>query len=207
MIEIPFQDLNLLTKTQIKRASHIISHAFFNDPLMVFLFPITNERKQKLSLMMELLIRIGMKYGVVNTTSSNLEGVAIWLPSNKAKITPLMGLVNGGISYFFKIGSKIVKKQNRFYRLTYSKHNELMPSFHWYLSIIAINPLHQGKGYSKILFNSMFEQIDNQKLPCFLDTNNKNNVPIYKRFGFKIIEEYKIPDSDLRNWAMVRASK
>ena len=207
MIEIPFQDLNLLTKTQIKQASHIVSEAFFNDPLMIFLFPRVRERKNKLSLMMELLIRIGMKYGVVNVTSSNLEGVAVWFPSNKAKVTPIMGLLNGGFTYFFKIGSKIVKKQNKFYKFTYSKHKELLPSFHWYLSIIAINPLYQGKGYSKILFNSMFEQIDNQKLPCFLDTNNNNNIPIYKRFGFKIIEEYKIPNSSLINWAMVRASK
>ncbi|MFW9902435.1 MAG: GNAT family N-acetyltransferase [Candidatus Thorarchaeota archaeon] len=207
MIKISFRDLTLLTKNQIKQASHIISEAFFNDPLMTFLFPRTRERKYKLSLMMELLIRIGIKYGVVNVTSSNLEGVAVWLPSNKAKITPLMGLVNGGISYFFKIGSKIIKKQNKFYRFTYSKHKELMPLFHWYLSIIAINPSYQGKGYSKILLNSMFEQIDKQKLPCFLDTNNKNNIPIYKRFGFETIEEYEIPNSDLLNWVMIRASK
>ncbi len=204
MIRISLRDLTLLTKNQIKQASSIISKAFFNDPLMVFLFPKTKERSFKLSSMMELLIRLGMKYGIVHITSPNLEGIAIWFPSNRSKITPLMGLLNGGISYFFKLGSKAVKKQNQFYKYIYSKHKKLMTSFHWYLSIIGINPINQGKGYSNILFNSMFNQIDKQNLPCFLDTNNEKNLPIYNRFGFKIIEKYEIPDSNLINWAMIR---
>ncbi len=204
MVEISLRNLTLLAKNQIKQASHIISEAFFNDPLMVFLFPRKEERKSKLSSMMELLIRIGMKYGIVHTTSANLEGIAIWFPSNKAKITPFMGLLNGGIPYFFKLGSKVITKQNQFYKYIYSKHKKLMPSFHWYLSIIGINPKYQGRRYSNILFNSMFNQIDKQNLPCFLDTNNEKNLPIYKRFGFNIIEEYEIPDTNLVNWAMVR---
>lgn len=196
----------LLSKNQIKQASHVISEAFFNDPLMIYLFPLIKERKSKLSYTMELLIRIGIKYGIVHTTSPNLEGIAIWFPSNKAKITSLMGLLNGGFSYFFKLGSKAVKKQNDFYKFVYSKHKKLIPSYHWYLSIIGINPLEQGKGFSRVLFDSMFTQIDRQNLPCFLDTNNEKNLPIYERFGFKILEEYQIPDTNLVNWAMLRVS-
>jgi len=52
----------------------------------------------------------------------------------------------------------------------------------------------------------MFTHLDRQNLPCFLDTNNEKNLPIYERFGFKILEEYQIPDTNLVNWAMLRAS-
>jgi hypothetical protein len=197
-------NLILLAKKQIKPASTIICEAFFNDPLMLYLFPKPKKRKRKLKSMMELLLRLGRKYGVVYTTSPKLEGIAIWFPSNKAKITPLMGILNGGISYFFKTGSKAVKKQNRIYSYLYAKHKELMPSPHWYLSIIAIKPLYQGKGLFSVLFNLMFNQIDKQNLPYFLDTNNERNVPIYKRFGFKILEKYEIPTTNLLNWSMVR---
>jgi hypothetical protein len=182
----------------------MVGEAFFNDPLMVYLFPELNERKKKLRLMMELLVRIGTKYGIVHATSLKLEGVAVWFPSNKVKITPWMGLINGGISYFFKLGIKAVKKQNRLYNYTFSKHIKLMSSPHWYLSIIAINPSLQGKGLSRVLFNSMLYQIDQQKLPCFLDTNNEKNIQIYKRFGFRVIEEYQIPNTSIVNWAMIR---
>ena len=197
-------NLILLSKVQIKPASQIVSKAFFEDPLMLYLFPKPKERKRKLRLMMELLIRIGMKYGVVHATSLELEGIAIWFPSNKAKITPLMGLLNGGFSYFFKLGSKAVRKQNRIYNYIYSKHKKLLPSYHWYLSIIAINPVYQGMGFSRILLNSMFNQIDKQNISYFLDTNNKENISIYKRFGFRILEEYQIPDTRIINWAMRR---
>ncbi|MDX1797456.1 MAG: hypothetical protein R3255_02295 [Candidatus Lokiarchaeia archaeon] len=194
----------LLSKVQIKPASQIVSKAFFEDPLMLCLFPKPKERKRKLRLMMELLIRIGMKYGVVHATSLELEGIAIWFPSNKAKITPLMGLLNGGFSYFFKLGSKAVRKQNKIYNYIYTKHKKLLPSYHWYLSIIAINPVYQGMGFSRILLSSMFNHIDKQNISYFLDTNNKENVLIYKRFGFKILEEYQIPDTRIVNWAMIR---
>lgn len=197
-------DLILLSKDQIKPASYVISEAFFNDPLMLYLFPKAKERKRKLKSMMELLLRIGIKYGIVHTTSAKLEGIAIWFPSNKSKITTWMGLLNGGFSYFFKLGSKAVKKQNRLYNYILTKHMNLMPSYHWYLSIIGINPIYQGKGFSSVLFNSMFNQIDKQNLPFFLDTNNEENLPIYNRFGFRLLEEYQIPDTNVVNWAMIR---
>ncbi|MFX0024648.1 MAG: GNAT family N-acetyltransferase [Candidatus Hermodarchaeota archaeon] len=199
--------LMLLSKDQIKPASIIISKAFFRDPLMIYLFPESNGREQKLAYMMELLIRIGMNYGIVHVTSPKLEGIAIWFPSNNVKITPWMGILNGGISYFFKLGKKLVKRQNRIYNYINSKHRALFSSQHWYLSVIAIDPLFQGRGFSHILLNSMFIQIDKQNLATFLDTNNKENIPIYKKHGFKILEKYEIPNTKLINWAMIRDKK
>ncbi len=197
-------NLILLSKNQLKQASCVISEAFFNDPLMLYLFPKPKERKGKLGLMMDLLIRLGLKFGTVNATSSKLEGIAVWFPSNKAKITPMMGLLSGGFSYFFKLGKNAVKKQNRIYNYIYSKRKKLLPSKHWYLSIIGIRPKFQRKGLSSVLFSSMFNQLDNQNLPYFLDTNNEKNLPIYKRFGFRILEEYELPNTDIMNWAMIR---
>ena len=207
MVGIILSDLTSISPNQIKSASNVISKAFYNDPLMEYLFPELIDRKNKLPFMMELLLRIGIKYGIVHATSPKLEGIAIWFPSNKVKITPWMGILNGGISYFFKLGKKLVKKQNRIYNYINSKHRTLFSSQHWYLSVIAIAPLFQGSGFSHILLNSMFIQIDKQNLPIFLDTNNKENIPFYKKYGFKILEKYEIPNTDLINWAMIRDKK
>jgi len=204
MVGVILSDCTKLSKYQIKLASKVLSQAFHNDPLMLYLFPDSTERENKLPSMMELLLRIGIKYGIVHTTSPKLEGIAVWFPSNKAKVTTWMGLLNGGISYFFKHGSKAVKKQNRFYNYIYSVHKHLIPSHHWYLSIIGINPQCQGKGLSRVLFDSMLNKIDDQNIPCFLDTNNEKNLPIYARFGFKILKEYEIPGTSIVNWAMIR---
>jgi len=204
MVGIILSDLSSILPNQIGPASIVISKAFYNDPLMKYFFPNPKKRKSKLPLMMKLLLRIGIKYGIVYVTSLKLEGIAIWFPSNKAKITPWMGFLNGGLSYFFKLGSKAVKKQNRFYNYTNSMHYHLMPMYHWYLSIIGIDPYYQGMGLSYLLFDSMLNQIDKENLPCFLDTNNENNLSFYKRFGFKILKEYEIPGTSIVNWAMIR---
>jgi hypothetical protein len=174
---------------------------------MIYLFPIKKQRKWKLSSMMELLIRVGIRYGFVHTTSSNLEGIAIWFPSNRSKITTWMGLLSGGFHYFFKLGRKAIKRQKKFYKFLYSKHKKLMSVPHWYLSLIAVNPEYQNMGFSRVLFNRMFASIEKQCTPFFLDTNNENNIPIYRRFGFDILEEFDIPGTNLVNWAMIRDKK
>lgn len=204
MVGIILSDHTSISPNQTKRASIVISKAFYNDPLMEYLFPKPRDRKIKLPFMMELLLKIGIKYGIVHVTSPKLEGIAIWFPSNKATITLWMGFLNGGISYFFKLGIKAIKKQNRFYNYIYSMHKHLMPTYHWYLSIIGIDPLYQKMGFSHILLNWMLNQIDKDNLSCFLDTNNENNLAFYKRFGFKILKEYEIPDTKIVNWAMIR---
>jgi hypothetical protein len=50
----------------------------------------------------------------------------------------------------------------------------------------------------------MFVRTDKEHLPCYLSTQNERNVPIYMHFGFKIIEENKIPGSEVNTWAMLR---
>jgi ribosomal protein S18 acetylase RimI-like enzyme len=201
------KDPILLSRDQIKPATKIITEAFFNDPLMLYLFPKKKERIDKLSSMMELLVQIGVKYGLVHATSSNIEGIAIWFPPKNSKITSWMGFLCGGFRYYFKIGRKAIKRQNKFYKLIRLKHKKLIPSPHWYLSIIGVKPEQQGNGFSRFLVDSMFRSIDKHRLPCFLDTNNEDNLPIYKRLGFNILQEFEIPDTNLVNWVMIRENE
>jgi len=193
-----------LTEKDIKPAARMLVRAFYDNPVFVHYFPNSSKRENKLQLTFEFMIRDGIRNGEVYTTSSKLEGVSIWLTSEKARMTIWRVLRGGGISLFLKVGRKSVFKMIRVYNYIYSMHDRLAPFRYWYLSLIGVDPDHQGKGYGGILLKSMFSRIDKEGLPCYLDANDEKNVSIYKHYGFKVIKQYRIPRTNYDNWAMLR---
>ena len=77
---------------------------------------------------------------------------------------------------------------------------------HWYLSVIGVDPDHQGKGYGSKLIKPMLERIEKTGYPVYLETNFEGNVGLYEHLGFDLIDETKIPETEIMNWAMIRKS-
>jgi GNAT superfamily N-acetyltransferase len=91
-----------------------------------------------------------------------------------------------------------------FFEYVDSKHEELVSSPHWYLMLLGVDPEFQGKGYASLLLKGMLSQIDKERLPCYLETEKEENIQIYQHFNFKVIEEYTIPGTSVKLWAMLR---
>ena len=86
-------------------------------------------------------------------------------------------------------------------------HDRLVPPQHWFLQAIGVSPQYQGKGYASKLLRPMLLRIDKEGLPCYLETLEEQNVRLYEHFGFKVIEESNVPNTNLTNWAMLRDIK
>ncbi len=200
-------DLNNLVrlqKSQIKPAAEVLARAFYDDPIFVHFIPDASERKNKLPYLIRFLTRYGISHGEVYAISSNMEGVAVWIPSEKAARTQWRMMVNGGLSLYLKLGRKIVSRRRPVIDFISLIHRLHAPFRHWYLELIGIDPELQGKGYAGILLKAMLARLDRENVPCFLETQNGNNVPIYQHYGFKVVENVVIPGTKLRHWAMLR---
>ena len=88
-----------------------------------------------------------------------------------------------------------------------SVHARLAPFRHWFLQAIGVDPEFQGQGHAGRLMRPMLARIDEEHLPCYLETLEEQNVRVYEHFGFKVIEESGIPDTDLINRAMLRDAR
>ncbi len=55
---------------------------------------------------------------------------------------------------------------------------------HWYLSLIGVDPAHQGKGYGSALLTRSLQECDREQMPAYLESSNAKNVPLYARYGF-----------------------
>jgi len=193
-----------LTKAQVKPAAEMMARAFQDDSISAYFFPDVTERKNKMPYGFQSLIRYGLLYGEVYATSPNLEGAAVWLPSDRANMT-LWGIIRSDmLSMLFKIGLKNISRQRTLGEYTSSVHKRLVPFQHWYLQLIGVAPAYQGKGYASMLLKPMFARIDKEHLPCYLETQMEKNVPIYQHYGFKVVEEGKVPGSEVTLWSMLR---
>ena len=65
----------------------------------------------------------------------------------------------------------------------------------------------RGKGIGKKILTPMFNYLDQHNQDCYLETLLPINVDIYKKFGFELKEEVKVPNSDLTMYAMLRTAK
>ena len=66
---------------------------------------------------------------------------------------------------------------------------------HWYLPLIGIDPVHQRKGYGSALLQHALSQCDREHAPAYLESTNPVNVPLYERYGFKVLATIQIGSS------------
>lgn len=66
---------------------------------------------------------------------------------------------------------------------------------HWYLPMIGVDPSAQGRGCGSALLRRGLARCDADGLPAYLESTNLRNVPLYKRFGFKVVGQIKTKTS------------
>jgi len=193
-----------LKKDNVKTAGEVLGRALYNDPISLYIFPNDEERKEKLKYVFRVTTCIGVRYGEVYATSPNLEGIAIWMPYKRFKEKFSWVLRCGGLSMGIKLGLEAAKRSNPIRKFIEKVHVEIISDKHWYLNELGVDPLFQGKGYGSSLMRYMLKKIDEQGLPVYLETSLEKNVKYYEKFGFKLIKEALIPETDVNLWFLLR---
>lgn len=200
------QDLYKLNYVPLNKAAIVISRAFHNDPLYAYIIPDESERKKYFPYIFKAYIWYCLHYGEVYATSAEIEGVSLWVPSEFAYITPERSWECGDEVFFYRLGKNYLERLSI---TSYANevHEELLKEPHIYLMTIAVDPKFQRKGFGGKLLLPILDNLDKNKLKCYLDTNKESNLLFYKKFGFKVIKEFEIENTGLTNWSMVRFPK
>ncbi len=197
-------DLVQLNKRHIKPAAEVLGRAFQNYPLFEYSFPDELEREKIAIHFFQFILSYGIRYGEIYTTSPNLEGVAVWLTSDNYPMTFWRLIRSVPLSIILGLGREGGGRMRYPGEYIDAMHRRLAPFKHWFLQEIGVDPQFRGRGYAGKLLRPMFDRIDEEALPCYLETLDEQNVPLYERFGFKVVEKSIIPETRLTNWAMLR---
>jgi GNAT superfamily N-acetyltransferase len=66
---------------------------------------------------------------------------------------------------------------------------------HWYLPLIGVDPVHQGKGYGAALMQHALIPCDRDHTPAYLESSNPQNIPLYERHGFAVLGTIQVGTS------------
>ena len=105
-----FQNLLKINGYPLKRAGEVISRAFHDDPLYSYIIPGEDDRKKYFPYLFMAYIWYCLEFGEVYFTSSDLEGLALWLPSETAHLTPERVKQCGADPFFIRIGWDYLKR-------------------------------------------------------------------------------------------------
>jgi len=203
-VSTDLKDLVLLNKSHIKPATEVLARAFQSYLFSKYLFADELEREKRLPYFFQCVLKYCIRYGESYATSLNLEGVAVWLTSDNYPMTFGKLIRSVPLSTMFRLGRWGGDRMRNSGEYIDAVHERLAPFKHWYLHKIGVDPQFKGKGYASKLLRPMFARIDEEGLPCYLETWDEKNVPLYEHFGFRMVDKSAIPETNLTNWAMLR---
>ncbi|MGL6343456.1 MAG: GNAT family N-acetyltransferase [Waterburya sp.] len=156
-------DVCQLDQFQIATASEVAAKAFGDDPVFNYLIPDDLElRFQALTWLTSKAITYCAEYKYVYTTS-DLQGIAAWLPPGAFSSHPLqllqMALQLQLYTLPLKVGWNRLGRWLNFLSATEQAHQEDMGDLpHWYLGIMVVHPRFQGQGVGSRLLQPILQQ-------------------------------------------------
>lgn len=195
-------ELIRVPKPQGHSITTMLAEAFFDDPMFRYIIPDDNERRRVLPRIFQLNLAYACRFGEVYATPQD-AGAALWIPPGFAEITPWRMLQVGMFAAPFQINWRTLSKLMAVTEVMERMHKRMAPERHWYLSQIGVAPARQRQGMGGQLLAPMLARIDAAHLPCYLETTKAENVRLYERFGFVVVEEQASVRGGPGVWAMI----
>jgi len=206
-VNIPPDGLRRLTARDRSAAAEVAAKAFKDYVMLEYFYPDAPSRHAIAETFTFIAVAVCLKYGEVYTTPGTMKGIAAWLPPGKAPFGTWQLLRSVPLPVMFRFGRQGGSQMRSYGEYADNLHRELVPEPHWFLQLLGVDPDHRGQGVSSRLVKPMLERIDREGLPCFLDTNTEKNVAIYRRFGFELVSESKVPGTELPHYALLRKAR
>jgi ribosomal protein S18 acetylase RimI-like enzyme len=192
-----------LGMNDIDWATDLLTEAFLNEPPVPQLFhePL---RREQASYFMKCSCAYALLFGECHSTSQR-DGVALWLLPGKTAMTPGRMYQAGMLSAPFRLGLSAFSRFMGFAGHTDKFHKQAAPMPHYYLFALGVKPSAQGKGVGGLLLKNMLERIDREKMSSYLETQKESNVGLYQKYGFEVAAHGAFPKlKGLENWGMFR---
>lgn len=163
--------------TNRDRAVEIFSEAFMDDPVISWLLPSKQHRREVQPYMHGAFVDQALRSGRVQLVVG--RGAAVWItlkagetpygqPANSAEAEGLGTLLGTAATRLEALGNAVANR--------HPLHCD-----HVYLSTIGVVPEWQGHGIGAAMLT---EQLSDTHLPVYLEASDERNRKLYQRFGF-----------------------
>jgi GNAT superfamily N-acetyltransferase len=191
-------DVERVRPGDIQPLSRVLARAFRHDPFHRWLFPSERAWARRSHRTFALLLRESLARQTVLTTPGR-EGAAIWASPSDGRASAAAQIALAARMAWL-LGARFPLAMRGFRWILEAQPR---PPF-WYLGVVGTDPLHQGKGVGSALVAFPLARCDEQRLPVYLEASRPENVPFYRRFGFEVTEEIRMPRGGPSVFGMLR---
>jgi ribosomal protein S18 acetylase RimI-like enzyme len=183
-----------------------LTRAFFDDPGYGYAFPVVESRKRKLHWAFDIKLRLARHRNCQMLSDPQQRGLLVWWKPDQAPHATLWEEIRFGVlTSPFVLGLSTVMRVLPMDRALLSRHQlvlEMGP--HAYIELFAVDPAAQGAGVGSRLMRQALAHIDAASVPAYLFTSNEVNVPMYERYGFRVVNDEPLDGTGPRAWLMRR---
>jgi ribosomal protein S18 acetylase RimI-like enzyme len=179
-----------------------LARTFFDDPVTSHIFNRPSRREAGLRAYFSTQMRADyLPFGGCYTTD-DYAGSAIWAPAGKPMLTGMKGVMT-----MFRVLPYVAQNLVTTLRILNMVEGMHPHEPHWYLATLGTAVDRQGKGIGTALMRPVLEHCDAEGLPCYLESSKERNVPFYRRHGFEVVQELRLPGDGPLLWTMWREPK
>jgi GNAT superfamily N-acetyltransferase len=187
-----------------QQAGDTLARAFDVDPIWAAVFPEPTRRATALSAMFRGLVRVH-EYAGRPLSTVEISAVALWRPPGVRQ--RWWHTVQSRFTLPRVVAAFSADERRRLLgtlRQFEGRRHEIVPTPHWYLESLGVDPDRQGQGLGSLLVRHVLAQADTTSHPVYLETETPRTVAFYERLGFAVAEQHVARELDLPVWLMVR---
>lgn len=181
------------------------ARAFQNDPFFEFLAPRPLLRARGLALFCRAYVNVMGDAGEVlgaRSPDGRLVGVAAWIKPGTYPLPAAAQLRQIGQVFWALVPRPKALVDGSKYLLALDRVHPKEDV--WFLQLLVVDPSVQRRGIGSMLQRSGLDRADEEGLACYLETQNPDNLPYYRRFGYEIDHELRPVRRGPPLWTMRR---
>lgn len=191
-----------VAKAEAITVAEVLASAFHDDPVLSWVLPDAERRREQLPRFFLALIRYQHLAGggaELVRHAGLVRGAALWDPPDcwrQSRLDTLRSLPT-----VLRVFGGRIRVANSVFHETERVHPKAP---HWYLAAIGTSPSARGDGYGDALMRSRLTRCDSEGSAAYLESSNPENLAFYARYGFAVVSEIKLPDGGPSIWPMWR---
>lgn len=145
------------------------------------------------------MLNSAKRNSIIYADSEDINGYVILIPPKQTGIKAIPYLLGGG----YKFSPSIIYRLNC-YESYVNKIKKKYTDYNcWYVNNLSVKKDMQRKGIGTKLLEPIIQYCLDNNTKLYLETNTQKNVNFYKKLGFTLVDESTIPNSNVKNYAML----
>ncbi|HEU4321874.1 MAG TPA: GNAT family N-acetyltransferase [Roseiflexaceae bacterium] len=194
----------ILSPADLAPAVDVMARAFYRDPLWVYLLPDDLRRAALMRACYRVFLTLSIDGGAACGAGEPLAGLAVWEAPGQPGLRPTRRLLWPLLALAFSPFVWSVGRAGPVFQQFGELRRRYATAPHYYLSTVAVAPDAQGRGLATRLIAPFLRRADREGTAVYTETMTPSNVGLYEHYGFRCMEHYRVPDTNLSIWSFYR---